>query len=275
MTPTDPDQLPIDDSLDIETIDFSTPERKREVVKTPLALCGETYEVMRPKDAALFFLSSAYADSGTDADKAMALIQWVESTHAPKDHARFLQRCCDRSDPLRLASAYQMVDELMKRWDPANKVPSSAPVVIGESADVLDSLEPVRIRNDDLGLDLVCHPPKDIALAIVASSLATNASEQQKSYGLRFFLDASLDKHVTTWLMKRWFDPLDELDLPELEEISTALMQRWYPEGAARENRKQRRAKAAQDRKKTPAKKDSAPKDPVVSTPMLTENQDG
>ena len=248
-TPTNPDQE--NESFEVETVDFSTPTREREIVKTPLTLCGETYEVIRPKDAALFFLSAAYSDSGTDADKAMTLVQWVEATHTEQDHARFLQRCCDREDPLRLASAYKMIEELMQRWDHKNKTPASKPVVIKEEKDLLEPPAPVRIKNDDLNLDLMCYPPKDIALAIVSSSLATNASEQQKSYGLRFFLDAALDKPVATWLMKRWLNPLDDLDLPELEEISAALMQRWYPEGSIKQNRSQRRAQAAK-KKKTP-----------------------
>src|SRR5699024_11474718 len=115
-TPTNPDQE--NESTEVETVDFSTPTREREIVKTPLTLCGETYEVIRPKDAALFFLSSAYSDSGTDADKALTLVQWVEATHTEQDHARFLQRCCDRDDPLRLASrSEEHTSELQSRFD--------------------------------------------------------------------------------------------------------------------------------------------------------------
>lgn len=255
-THTDP-TLDVEDLESFETIEFTTPDRKRKVVETPVDLCGVEYKVRRPKDAALFFISSAYAESSTDSDRTMALIQFIEATHTKQDYAAFLERACDREDPLRLASAYKMMEELLSnRWDPKTKVPASTPVIIKPEADLLgDDLKPIRIRNDDLDLDLVCHPPKDLALAVVASSMATGASDQQKSFGMRFFLDASLDKPVAISLMRRWLDPLDDLDIPELEEISQALMERWYPEGAAQKNRKSRRVQAAKSRKKTTAKK--------------------
>src|SRR5699024_12771443 len=101
---------------------------------------------------------------------------------------------------LRLTSAYKMIEELMQRWDHKNKTPASKPVIIKEEKDILESQAPVRIRNDYLNLDLICYPPKDIALAIVYSSLATNAYEQQTSYGLRFFLDAALEDRKSTRL---------------------------------------------------------------------------
>src|SRR5699024_12776286 len=88
-TPTNPDYE--NESFEVETVDFSTPTHEREIVKTPLTLCGETYAVIRPNDAALFFLSAAYSDSGTDADTFMTLVQWVEANHTVQHHARFLQ----------------------------------------------------------------------------------------------------------------------------------------------------------------------------------------
>lgn len=254
-TPDTHEALPgdLDDVESFETIEFSTPDRDRKVVKTPVNLCGVEYTVTKPKDAAMFFIGSSYSESSTDADRTMALIQFVEATHTKSDYSRFLERCCDRDDPLRLKSAYKLMEELLShRWSADSKIPSSTPVVVEPDADVLGvDLKPIRIRNEDLGLDLVCHPPKDIALAVVASSMATGASDQQKSFALRFFLDASLDKHVAIRLMRRWLDPLDGLDIPELEEISQALMERWYPEGVVKGNRKSRRAQAAKSRKKT------------------------
>lgn len=288
---TDPTGLPAP-----EVIEFTTPVSARPAaVRTPVVLCGEEFTARRPKDAVLFFTQSAMADVANDSDRALAMLQLLDACLQPVDRHRILQRACDPDDPVTAGAVYGMIHQLLERWDPATKIPDSAPVLVAPVPDSAPANDPVRIVNDDLGLDLLCRPPKDLILHITASALATNANAGQQAWCVMLFLDAALSNADALQLEARIRNPRDELDLEALLNLIHTLMGRWHPESMPPEqpNRKQRRARAAQGRKKssarTPGKAAVAPvgkadplpaQDSAETTPgqmplPMSEDQDG
>lgn len=236
-----------------EVIEFTTPKaRTRETIATKVTLCGEDLYARRPKDAVLFFAQSALSEVASDSDRAMSMLQILDAACDTVARHRILERACDRKDPVTAQAVYQMIEALTERWSPETKTPADHPVVINPSEDSAPRVDAVRIVNDDLGLDLVCHPPKDIILHITSSGLATGANQGQQAWCVLLFLDAALSKADAIHLSQRMRRPNDPLDLEALMSIIETLMQRWYPEaGGGSGNRSQRRAKASQGRKKT------------------------
>lgn len=246
-----------------EVIEFTTPKaRARETVSTKVTLCGEDLYARRPKDAVLFFAQSALSEVASDSDRAMSMLQILDAACDSVSRHRILERACDREDPVTAGAVYQMIEALTERWSPETKTPADHPVVINPSPDSAPRADAVRIVNDDLGLDLVCHPPKDIILHITSSGLATGANQGQQAWCVMLFLDAALSKADAINLSQRMRRPSDPLDLEALMSIIETLMQRWYPEAGDTGNRAQRRAKSSQDRKKTTKPKKEAPAAP-------------
>lgn len=279
MTTDDPTpENPAADALD--TIEFTTPAaRQREDVTTPVNLCGEDMVVRRPKDATLFFAQSAVADSANDADRMLAILQLIDASLEASDRYRLLERACDGDDDLTAGAVYDMFEELFKRWGEDSKVPAAAPVRVEAVPDSIPAGAPARIVNHDLGLDLVCHPPKDIILHITASSIAAGTNRGQQAWCLMLFLDAALTKADSMVLDQRMRNTRDPLDLEALLAIVEALVGRWYPDEAvpAGGNRKQRRAAAAGGRKKPKngggTKKAAATR--VKEPELFSEDEDG
>lgn len=239
--------------MDLETIEFTTPAKKTKAkkVETKLDLVGETYTVSKPKDAVLFFAQSAVADTANDADRWMAALQFLDAAFTPMDRKRFFERACDAEDPLTAGAVFDAIGSLLDRWAPTNKTPANAPVKVEPHPDTIPAgLQPVRIVNDDLNLDLTCHPPKDLVLGITSAAIATGANTGQQAWCIALFLDAALSPHDTLTLDHRMRSHNDDLDLDDVAGIVQALIERWYPDGP-QPNRKARRATNARTRKTT------------------------
>jgi|SRR5690625_338411 len=240
-----------DDGPTPEVIEFTTPKaRARETVTTKVTLCGEDLHARRPKDAVLFFAQSAMSEIASDSDRAMAMLQILDASCDSVSRHRILERACDRQDPVTAQAVYQMIEALTERWSPETKTPADHPVVVNPSPDAAPQADPVRIVNEDLDLDLVCHPPKDLILHITSSGLARGAGQGQQAWCVMLFLDAALSQSDAVSLSQRMRRPNDPLDLEALMSIIETLMKRWYPDSAAEGTRAQRRAKASRDRKK-------------------------
>lgn len=253
---TQPEDTPeIDDAPDYDVLEFTTsPTRNRDTDHTPVTLCGEEVTARRPKDFVLFTAQSALSEVATDSDKAMSMLQVLNASFGDVDRHRILERCCDSNDPLTAGATYQMIDELTDRWSHETKIPVHRPVIISPHPDTAPAADPVRIRINDLGLDALCSPPKDIVLHIVASGIATGVSQGHQIWCVMLFLDAALTSADASILKHRLRNSRDSIDLADLMEIIHGLMRHWYPDTdldlSAKGNRKQRRAGASQKRKK-------------------------
>ena len=259
-----------------EVIEFATPKTQtRETITTKVTLCGEDFYARRPKDAVLFFAQSALGEVASDADRAMAMLQILDASCDSIARHRILERACDRDDPVTAGVVYRMIEALTERWSPETKAPAEHPVVVDAVPDTAPQADPVRVVNDDLALDLLCHPPKDIILHITSSGLATGANQGQQAWCVMLFLDAALDKSDAVHLSQRMRQPNDPLDLEALMSVIETLMQRWYPDVGREGNRAQRRANASQGRKKTPrtTKKNPSPQGELTSGGQGQEQQ--
>lgn len=264
-----------DDTLDVDTLDvlefnsedFETTTYRK--VSTVVDLLGEEMEFHRPKDGVLFFLEAAIADTANDADRWMSALRFLESSLRPQDRKRFLDRACDRSDPLNASALWDTIGGLLRRWDPKSKVPSSQKLVIEHKPDPTQEFDPIRVKDESLRLDFVAHPPKDIILGFTSSAIAAGASPGQQAYCVNLFLDGALDPAVALDLSYRLNSPSyggDPLDLSHLLAIVRSLSEHWYS-GAARPNRAARRAQASQERRK------AAPKATISSPASAPEEE--
>lgn len=239
------------EEIEVEVLEFSAPAKKAARPEIPLQLVGETYTARAPKDAVMFMAEAAIADTAGEADRWMATIQIVNTMLTDQGRHRFWQRVVDRDDPLTQGAVMEALEALFKRWAPSSKVPDTVPVIIDAHPDRLADigLKPVKIVNADLDLDLVCYPPKDIALGVVAASMATGASNAQQAWSVNLFLDAALPLGQAQILSHRLRDSRDDLDLEHLAQITRTLIDRWYGD-APKPNRAARRAAASKSKGK-------------------------
>lgn len=224
----------------MDTLTYSTPARTRDPQPIPVTWCGQDLTVTRPKDAVLYFASTVTASDIDESDRALALVQFLDGTLTAEQRKRFFDRVLDRDDPINARSTIALVRGLTERWA---KWPASGevePLVVEPQPDMVLG-DPVTVVHDALDLEFVAHPPKDIVLFYVASSIATTASAGQQAWAIGMFLDASLDSSDSHAVSRRLRDRDDDLDLQHVSEIVADLITRWVPD---RPNRAQRRAAA-------------------------------
>lgn len=233
----------------MDTLSFSTPAKTRTAQAVPVVLCGEEFTVRRPKDAVVYFMQTVIGDSVSEGDRAMAVLQFVDSALDPVDRKRFFDRCLDGprgleypGDPVNQAATLEMIGSLLDRWNawPETGHHTPDPVIVEPTATPFAG-QPVRIKHEELDLDFTAWPPKDIILLFVAASMATGASVGQQAWAIGLFLDAALLKQDELMVSQRLRHTDDELDLGHLAEIVQELITRWTPKG----NRAARRAAAA------------------------------
>lgn len=221
----------------METLSFSTPARTRAEQPIPVTWCGEELVIRRPKDSVLFFGAEIGADDA--ADQAAALIDFLDGTLDPAQRKRFFDRIRDREDPINIATTGALVDGLMQRWNNWPDDDQVEPLVIEPTPTPVVGSD-VRVLHEDLDLDVVAHPPKDIVRALVGSALATTATVAQQAWVLGLFLDAALDPADAMVIARRLRSRDDDLDLHHIAEIVADLVERWAPTA----NRAERRAAA-------------------------------
>ncbi|WP_367139279.1 hypothetical protein [Saccharothrix sp. HUAS TT1] len=226
----------------METLEFRTPKRAREEQPIPVTLCGEELVVQRPKDAVLYFAATAIGADVPEPDRAMAVIQFLSGTLGLVDRKRFIDRAIDPADPVDLGATVQLVGGLLERWNAWPARGRVEPLVV-EADPAPVTGEPVHIVNEDLELDLVAHPPKDLVLMFVAAALATGANEGQQAWSVGIFLDAALERADRDVVARRMRDHDDDLDLEHIAEIVQHLIERWSPKANRAARRDAARAK--------------------------------
>lgn len=224
----------------MDTLTFTSTRRTRSEQAVPVSLCGEDITVRRPKDAVLYFAQTIIGDTVSDADRAMAVLQFIEGTLDPLDRKRFFDRIIDRADPIDLQAVTSLVGGLLDRWNdwPADGKVEPLEIEGDEPTPVPGG--PVQVVNKDLELEFTVHPPKDIVLLIVSTAMATGANLGQQAWAVGLFLDAALDAVTAMLVSRRMRSNQDDLDLEDIAEIVKELIGRWAP----RTNRAQRRARA-------------------------------
>lgn len=256
-------------STDVETIEFVTPtDRKRELIRTELDLVGVTYQVIKPKDASLFFLSSVLADTASQADAWLQALKFIDDSFDPVGRKSFYERACDRDDPLTAGAVFEGLGALIDQWGAKTKAAQQKSIKIQAHPNMVpDDLPELRIANEELEFDLTFSPPKDLMLGITSSAIGIGATQESQAWVTTLFLDATLPKRDRLVLSQRLRSRYDELDLLDLVEIVKTLTDRWYPEPIMG-NRKARRAASAarkttispQEKPKAKATKASAKK---------------
>ncbi|HEX2298628.1 MAG TPA: hypothetical protein VHH34_08945 [Pseudonocardiaceae bacterium] len=235
-----------------ETLTFTTAKRKRRTQPVDVELCGERWTVQRPKDAVLYFAQTAIADLVGEADRASALLQFLNSVLEPVQRHRYFERCLDRDDPVDLQATLKLIGGLVDRWTNWPAAGNPEPVVIEptDEDELTEQPAPVRVVNEDLGLEFEAHAPKDIILLIVTAALGTGANLGQQSWAIGLFLDASLRPADQLMISMRMRSTGDDLDLEDIAEIVSELAQKWAP---APTNRQERRKAARQTARKAAA----------------------
>lgn len=213
----------------METLEFSTPQRKRRAEHVTVTLAGEDMIFHRPKDATLWAASTTFGEEVTAGDRAMGLLQFINGTLDPTDQKRFYERVTDRDDELGQRAVFNLVRELVAHWGPEGG--GRGPLVAEQDEPVqFYGDEPIKISNADVGLEFVAHPPKDIALMLMASGLATGARLGQQAWAVGFFLDACTDTTTRVQLGARLRARHDPLEMEDVTDIVLGLMQKWAPE---------------------------------------------
>lgn len=237
----------------IEVVDFATSSTGKSSPKptvTKVNLVGETIKVTRPKDAVLFFAQRAVSDNANEADRYSAALNLLNGMFTPQNRHRFLERACDRNDPLNATAMWEMIGQLLERWSPDSKIPASSPVNI-EAQPHSELPAPLRIVNEDLDLDVVCHPPKDLIMGITASAISVGSTLSDQAWCIGLFLDAALSRGDLMHINERLRNQNDDLDLEDVANLVQQLVERWYD--APLGNRKQRRARNAKQRRSSSA----------------------
>jgi hypothetical protein len=234
-----------------ETLTFTTPKRKRLSQPVEVDLCGEQFTVERPKDAVLYFAQAVIGDSVGEADRAAAVLQFLNSTLEPMQRQRYFERCIAEDDPVDLRATMSLVGGLTERWADYPETGHPEPVIVEATADDGNDVETVEIVNDDLNLYFTAHRPKDVILLFAAASLGIGSNLGQQSWAVGLFLDAALTPQDALVVAMRMRNQQDDLDLADVAEIVSALAQRWAPQVM---NREQRRAAARKPAAKTTTK---------------------
>lgn len=232
--------------MTVETLKFSTQKKKRAAQPVEVILCGEPMTLQRPKDAVLYFAQTVVGDAVSDADRAAAILQFINSTLDPGELKHYFDRVLDRDDPVDLRATLELVGGVIERW---NNYPSRGkpdPVIVESSDDdTRTETAPITVQNRDLDLEFEAHRPKDIVLLFVAGSLSTSANLGQQAWAVGLFLDAALTRQDALVVAHRMRSQHDDLDLEHIAEIVTSLAQRWAPGPT---NRAMRRATARTSR---------------------------
>ncbi len=216
---------------------FTTPSRPRADQPITVTWCGENLVIRRPKDSVLYFATAL--GSEIEQDQAAALVDFLDGTLTPDQRKRFFDRVRDRDDPINLATTSALVDGLLVRWNNWPEDDQVEPLVIDPvPAPVIGS--DIRVPIEELELDLVAHPPKDIVLFLMASTLAVTSTVAQQAWMLGLFLDAALDPADAMVIARRLRSRDDDLDLHHVGVIVSDLVEKWLP----RANRAERRAAA-------------------------------
>jgi hypothetical protein len=221
----------------VETLTFTTATTKRRRQPLTVEFCGETITLQRPKDAVMFFSGVTIADMVADADRAAAILQFLQSVFEPADRHRFFERALDRDDPVNMRACLDLVAGAVEAWTnwPATGTPE--PLVV-EAAASDQAGEPVSVVHKDLGLELVCTPPKDLVLLFVTASLATGSRSGQLAWAVGLFLDAALTPADRMVVAQRMRNPDDDLDLDHIADIVKDLTEHWVPKPANRATRR-------------------------------------
>lgn len=227
----------------METLNFTTPTtRVREKQPVTVDFVGETITITRPKDWVLLSARTCLADNVTDSERALSLLQFLLGTLGQQGYSRFLSRALDRDDPINLTSVITLISKLLETW--ADYTDNAAVTVEPTDESGVISDEPVRIVNDDLGIDYVFHPPKDLIIMAVAATLSSPEDGAQQ-WACELFLDACLDRTDAVFLKRRLRisdDDNDLLDVDDIAPIMKTLLERWEPGQRAALNRAERRA---------------------------------
>jgi hypothetical protein len=236
----------------VDTLSFTTPAKNRPDQAVPVQLCGEEFSVRKPKDAVLYFTQTAIGETVSEGDRAMAILQFVDSALSPVDRKRFFDRCMDGprgadrpGDPVNQATTLEMIGGLLDRWSnwPEHGTHTPEPVLVEPRVTAVHG-GPVHVQHPDLDLDFVAYPPKDVILLFVSASLATGASTGQQAWAIGLFLDSALDKPDSLLVSTRLRHTDDDLDLGHLAEIVNALITQWRPVNRAARRAAQRVAVA-------------------------------
>lgn len=210
-----------------ETLTFTTPTRERLSQPVPVTLCGEDIGVIRrPKDAVLYFAQTVVAGDVVGPDRAGAILQFLNSALDHGQRHRYFQRVIDRDDPLDLRATLDMLGGLAQRWGNWPTTGEVEPVVATPAENPPQPPAPIRIVND-LGLDFLAHPPKDVVLLFTAASLATGSNAGQQAWAVGLFLDSALPPQDALVVSGRMRDTDDDLELRDIAEIVTELVGRW------------------------------------------------
>lgn len=244
----------------METLEFTSNTKRRtgrgDSQTVSVVFCGEPFSVDRPKDAVLYFAQTVVGDSVGEGDRAMAILQFLESTLAPMDRKRFFDRVLDGprgpdhpGDPVDMAATMELVAGLVELWGDW-PVGGDVEALVVEADPQPPTAGPLRVVNLDLDLDVQAWPPKDIVLMLAAASMATGANLGQQAWAISLFLDAALNPADALRVAQRMRRTGDPLDLEDIAEIVEGLLDRWAP-GT---NRATRRANAKADRAGTTSK---------------------
>lgn len=244
----------------METLSFTTPARTRTRHTVDVDLCGERMTVERPKAAVLFFAAQMAGSDVVDVDRAMSAKSFLDSALTDPDRKRFYDRVIDRADPVDIDAFLDLVDGLVARFSSTN---TDTSVLVIDPTPGETSGEPVKIVNDDLDLEVIAHPPKELVRLFVRASLATGANAGQQAWAVAFFLDSALDPGDRDVVSRRLAHPGDLLDLEDIIDIVNEVNSYWS-EGPR--NRADRRAAA----KRTPAKRPAAKKSTASSSTTKT-----
>lgn len=230
----------------MEKLEYSTPKQAKPRPKrsVPVSLCGHDVTFHEPKDTVKFFASQMIADEVSEADRAMALLQFLNGTLDPGDQKRLMDRIADRADPLGRAAVMELVATLLDRWSDAPSTKGTVTIDGPDDGPVFYGDEPIHIVNDELRLDFAAHPPKDLALLLVASGISTGSGVGQQAWSVGFFLDSCTDAQDRLVLNHRLRARDDVLDLTHLTDLVSQLLGRWAPDYVPdAPNRAARRAK--------------------------------
>lgn len=222
----------------MDTLSYSTPAKRRDPQPITVDWCGETLTIRRPKDSVLYFASVVTATDVSEPDRAAAMFDFLNGTLEPDQRKRFFTRVLNRDDPINAATTIALIGHLFDTWHNWPGQPPDTIVIEEQPGTALG--DSVQVEHPDLDLDVNAHPPKDIVLFFVASSLATTATVGQQAWSIGLFLDASLDAADSLLISQRLRDRNDDLDLHHISEIVGDLIARWSPQT----NRAQRRAAA-------------------------------
>jgi hypothetical protein len=222
--------------MTVTKLEFTTPKRNREARPVSVDLCGHELVLHRPKDTTLYFASQISADTASDGDRAMAILQFVEGVLDPVTRKSFWDWAI--AGDINLTAVMEMIGAALERWTDWD--PSNTDAIQIDYTDGPWQPQPVEIVNQDLGIHWTCSPPSDLIVACVAASLATGADVGQQAWGIGIFLDAALSPADAMVTARRMRQIDDELELGDIAEIVNALLEQWRPPT----NREQRRERA-------------------------------